>query len=363
MKSSFKIFSVFGIPVELHISFLLLMLFIYAVAFLGFISLYIAFLITLLFVTVVIHELSHSYVAQRYGVTIERIILLPIGGVSAMEEIPKDPNQELKIAAAGPLANIIIAFFCFIALLIIGGIGSFTLSSFFISNTPSANLSLFLSNFLGINLLLGLFNLLPAFPMDGGRVLRAFFARKTSYVNATKTAASVGKQFGILMAILGIFFINPILILIAIFIYIGADQEYRTTLISSTLEGINVKDIMTKEVDTLTPDTPVSEALNTMFQQRHMGYPVKDGEELMGIITFDDISKIPENQRNIPVGNIMTKELILASPDEPAFNTLEKISKNNIGRLPVTKNGKLVGIVSKTDIMRVLEVLDAKSKK
>lgn len=361
MKSSFKIFSAFGIPVELHISFLLLMLFIYAVAFLGVISLYIAFLITLLFVTVVIHELSHSYVAKKYGVKIDRIVLLPIGGVSAMEEIPKDPDQELKIAAAGPLSNIIIAFFCFIALVIIGGTGSLTLSSFFISNTPSADLELFLANFLGVNLVLGLFNLLPAFPMDGGRVLRAFFAKRMSYVEATKTAASVGKQFAILMAILGIFF-NFILILIAIFIYIGADQEYKTTLISSKLEGISVRNIMTNKVDTLTPDAPVSEALNTMFRQRHMGYPVEDHGKLVGIITFDDISRVPEDERDIPVKNIMTRELILTHPDEPAMNTLEIITKNNIGRLPVIENGKLVGIISKTDIMRVLKVLDTRSQ-
>lgn len=355
MKSSFKIFSAFGIPVELHISFLLLMLFIYALAFLEIITLYIAFLITLLFVTVVIHELSHSYVAKRYGVKIDKIILLPIGGVSAMEEIPKDPDQELKIAAAGPLANIVIAFFCFIALLIVGDIRSLTVSSFFISLTPSVDLSLFLANFLGVNLVLGLFNLLPAFPMDGGRVLRAFFAKRMDYVNATKTAASIGKQFAILMAILGIFF-NFILIFIAIFIYIGADQEYKNIMISSRLEGINVRDIMTSEVNTLTPDTLVSEALNTMFRQRHMGYPVEDQGNLVGIVTFDDISRVPENQRNIPVRAIMTKELILASPDEPAMKSLEKITRNNIGRLPVTENGNLVGIVSKTDLMRVLEV-------
>jgi Zn-dependent protease/CBS domain-containing protein len=362
MRSSFKIFSAFGIPVELHISFLLLMLFIYVIAFLGIISAYIAFLITLLFVTVVIHELSHSYVAKKYGVKVGKIVLLPIGGVSAMEEIPKDPDQELKIAAAGPLANIVIAFICFIALLLVGGIGSLTVYSFFISNTPSVDLSLFLANFLGVNLVLGLFNLLPAFPMDGGRVLRAFFAKRMSYIEATKHAASVGKQFAILMVILGIFF-NFILILIAIFIYLGADQEYKNIVISSKLEGIMVRDIMTKEVNTLTPDTSVSEALNNMFRQRHMGYPVEDHGKLVGIVTFDDISKIPENRRDIPIENIMTRELILASPDEPAMNTLEKITKNNIGRLPVTENENLVGIISKTDIMRVLEVLDTKSRK
>lgn len=359
MKSSLKIFSISGIPVELHISFLLLIVVIFAFAFFGIFTLYVAFLIVLLFVTVVIHEFSHSYVAKRYGVPVERIILLPIGGVSAMGEIPKEPGQELKIAVAGPLTNIVIAILCLIGLLITGGIGSLSFSSFFISNTPTADINLFLSNFLGINLVLGIFNLLPAFPMDGGRILRAFLARKMSYVKATRTAATIGKQFAILMAIFGIFF-NFILILVAIFIYIGADQEYKAIMVSSMLEGLKVKDIMTPNVAILNPETSVTEALSIMFQQRHMGYPVMDRNELVGIITFDDISRIPEDKRNIPVKDIMSKDLILANPDEPVFNTFEKISRNNIGRLPVTENGRLVGIISKTDIMKALKMSESK---
>ena len=358
MKSSFKIFTVFGIPIELHISFLLLIVFIYIIAFLGIISLYLAFLITLLFITVVIHELSHSYYAQKYGVKIERIVLYPIGGVSAMEEIPKDPNKELKISIAGPLSNIIIAVFCLIGLIIIGGLGSLTLFSLFITNTPSADLSLFLANFFGVNLILGLFNLIPAFPMDGGRVLRAYLARNRDYVDATKTAAKIGRQFAILMAIVGVFLFNPILVLIAVFIYLGANQEYQAILVSSMLEGIRVKDIMTRDVKTLSPDNTVSEAIYTMFQQKHMGYPVMNNNELMGIITFDDISRIPENERNIPIGDIMSKNLILASPNEGVATVFEKINIKGIGRVPVVENGELVGIVSKTDIVKTLEMLE-----
>ena len=359
MKSSFKIFSIFGIPVELHITFLLLIVIIFALAFFNIFTYYVAFIIVLLFITVVIHELSHSYLAKRYGVPVERIILLPIGGVSVMGEVPKDPDKELKIAIAGPLTNIFIALFLFIILFFNGGLGSLSLYSFFITNSSNVTINLFLSNFLGINLLLGLFNLLPAFPMDGGRVLRAFFARRMSYVKATKTAATIGKEFAILMAIIGIFF-NIVLVLIAIFIYIGADQEYKVIMVSSMLEGISVKDIMTKEVATLNPDTQVSEALNIMFQQRHMGYPVIDGEKLVGIITFEDISRIPENKRNIPLKEIMSKKLIISSPDEPVFDSFEKITNNNIGRLPVCDKGKLVGIISKTDIMKALQMMETK---
>ncbi|MGB9980083.1 CBS domain-containing protein [Methanobacterium sp.] len=361
MKSSFKIFSISGIPVELHISFLLLMVIIFALAFFGVFTYYVAFLIVLLFFTVVIHEFSHSYVAKRYGVPVERIILLPIGGVSAMGEIPKYPSQELKIAISGPLTNIVIAFLCLIGLLINGGIQSLSWTSFFISNTPTADLNLFLSNFLGINLVLGVFNLLPAFPMDGGRVLRAFLAERMSYVKATKTAASIGKQFAILLVILGIFF-NFFLILIAIFIYIGAEQEYNAIMVSSALEGLFVKDIMTRNVDTLTPDIPVADALSTMFRQRHMGYPVMERNHIVGIITFEDISRIPEDNRNIQIKEIMSKNIISAAPNEPVFESFEKISRNNIGRLPVIENNELVGIISKTDVMKALKMLDAKSK-
>lgn len=362
MKSSLKIFTVFGIPIELHISFLLLMVFIYVVAFIGAISLYLAFLITLLFITVVIHELSHSYVAQKYGVNIEKIVLFPIGGVSAMEEIPKDPTQELKIAVAGPLTNIIIAAICLVLIIILGYTEFLTLSSIFILNTGESSLALFLTNFLGVNLVLGIFNLLPAFPMDGGRVLRAYLARKRDYVDATKTAARVGKQFAILMAIAGVFLFNFILILIAIFIYLGADQEYQAILVSNMLEGVQVKDIMTRDVKTLNPDNTVSEALYTMFQQKHMGYPVKENDKLAGIITFDDISRIPEDKRDTLIGDIMTKDLILANPNEGVATVFEKINRKAVGRLPVVQNGELVGIVSKTDVVKTLEMLEAKYK-
>ncbi len=358
MKSSLKIFTIFGIPIELHISFLLLMVLIYAAAFIGFISLYFAFLLTLLFVTVVIHELSHSYVAKRYGVGIERIVLFPIGGVSAMEEIPKDPNKELKIALAGPLTNIIIAVICLLLVLILGYSEFITLTSIFLLNTGETSLALFLINFFGVNLVLGVFNLLPAFPMDGGRVLRAYLARNRDYLDATKTAAKVGKQFAILMAIAGVVLLNFILILIAVFIYLGADQEYQAILVSNMLEGVLVKDIMTSNVETLNPDNTVNEALYKMFRQKHMGYPVLENNKLVGIITFDDISRIPEDKRDTLIGDIMTKNLILAYPEEGVATVFEKINRKAVGRLPVVENDQLVGIVSKTDVVKTLEMLE-----
>lgn len=345
MKYSLKIFSIFGIPVELHFSFLLLMLAIYVVALFGLIpgiDVIIAILITLLFITVVLHELTHSYVAKSYGVEIERIVLLPIGGISAMKNLPKDPHQELRIAIAGPLINLVLAAVFYPVYLFYG------------SFLPDS-INFLLYNFVLLNLLLGAFNMLPAFPMDGGRVLRAFLAERMNFVRATELAASIGKQLAIIMAIIGIFF-NPFLILIGIFVYLGADQESRMVMINTLLEGIYVKDIMTTEVKTVKTTETVSDVLKLMFKHRHMGYPVYQDGNLHGIVTFHDLSDIPQEQRNSPVENFMTSDLVVTSPEEEVSTTLEKLNMNNVGRLPVLQNGRLVGIISKTDVIKALEI-------
>lgn len=352
MKYSLRIFKVFGIPVELHISFLLLMLLVYAVALFRLVpgvDLTLAILVTLVFAVVVLHELSHSYVALRYGVVIERIVLLPIGGVSAMKDLPRDPGQELRIAVAGPLVNFLLAGIFYPVFFILGS-----------SLSPSINFLLYY--FILFNLLLGAFNLLPAFPMDGGRVLRAFLAERMNYVRATELAASIGKQLAILMAIVGIF-INPFLILIAIFVYIGAQGEYQMVMMKTLLSGILVKDIMTHEVKTVNPQDSVSDVLKNMFQHKHMGYPVYQDGNLLGIITFHDISKVQEEERDKPVEQFMTRDLIITKPNEELTLTLEKMTLNNIGRLPVLDGGRLVGIVSKTDIMKAMDIRKANFEK
>ncbi|MDI6644903.1 MAG: CBS domain-containing protein [Methanobacteriaceae archaeon] len=348
MRSSLKLLTVFGIPIELHISFLFLILFIYIMAFFNIIQIQVAVLITLLFVTVVIHELSHSYVAQNYGVSIERIVLLPIGGVSQMEEIPKNPVQELWISIAGPITNFVIAGIFYIVLISIQGLISPVYSSF-------------IYDFILVNVVLGGFNMLPAFPMDGGRILRSILAKRMNFIRATELSATIGKQLAIIMGIVGLLILfNPFLVLVALFVYIGADQEYKSTVISTLLEDVYVEEIMTKEVKSFNPSTTIDDALKTMYQERHMGYPVLDDGKLVGIVTFHDISQIPDTNRHIKVNEIMTKKVITSSPQEGVVDTLNKLNINNIGRVPVMKDEKLVGIISKTDIMKILEILSHK---
>ncbi len=340
MKTSIRIFTIFKIPVELDFSFMILMLFIYILAFSDFISLRIAILITLVFVTVVIHELAHSYVAGHFGVKIEKIVLLPIGGVSKMEEIPRIPRQEFLISIAGPLTNIIIAvIFYFIKLLQIFPVSVIT----------------FIEDLILINFLLAFFNLIPAFPMDGGRILRSLLAERMNYLRSTELAANLGKFLAILMAMAGIFFPNFFLILIALFIYIGAEHEYHAVLLSSLLEGVKVADVMTPDPITLDPSLTVKNALDLVFKYKHMGYPVTEDDKLKGIVTFDDLSNA--KGEDIEISEIMTRDVITVDADDDAIIALEKLSRYDLGRLPVLDNNKLVGIVSKTDLIRTLDLM------
>jgi CBS domain-containing protein len=258
-----------------------------------------------------------------------------------MKELPKDPHQELRIALAGPLTNLVIAAVLYPVFLLV-------------ENSLSPSLNFLLYNFILLNLLLGAFNLLPAFPMDGGRVLRAYLAERMNFIKATEMAASIGKQLAIIMAIVGVFF-NPFLIFIAIFVYLGADQESKMAMVNTLLEGVYVRDIMTREIITVNPSDTVAEVLKIMFQHKHMGYPVyQDG--VVGIVTFHDLSGIPEDKRDLPISKFMTRDLIVTSPDEDVAESLARLNTNNVGRLPVLEEGKLVGIISKTDIIKALEI-------
>ncbi len=356
MRDSIKITTIDGIPVELHMSFLLLIA-VLALLSVAFGSGGFLFYILLLFFFVFLHELAHSIVAKRYDVKIEKIVLLPFGGVSAMEKMPEDPSTELKIAVAGPMLNFLVAVLIGVPLLLIpGGVERFYQSLFSLA-LPRDILGL-AAVVLKVNILLGAFNfLVPALPMDGGRIFRALLARRMGFVDATDLSSGVAKIIAMLMFVFGLFF-SPWLMLIAFFIYIGATQETQMTLVSSLLRGLRVRDIMTAEVVTLRRDVSIEEASDMIIHHRHMGYPVVEGGEMIGIFTFSDLANVPKaNWRTTKVGDVMSKNLIVCSPGEEAMNALTNMYKNGIGRLPVVEDGKLVGIISKTDVFRMIEIM------
>lgn len=366
MKTSVSIGRIMGIPIKLHITFLLILpVFAYFFAFstvnimgftLGFGDVssstvkYVfgALAALLFFACVLLHELGHSYVALRHHTKIKSITLLIFGGLASMEEIPRKPGTECGIALAGPLVSILI------------GILSLMLF-FFLHQTTS--MLLYVKTLFGIlafyNIFLAGFNFLPAFPMDGGRVLRAFLATRMGYLEATEKAAGVGKIFAIFMGILG-FFLFPggiWFVLIAFIIYIGASEEEKSTIVAVTLEGVKVKDIMTTDVVTVPPAMNVSELVDFMLKTKHMGYPVFDGK-LLGIVTLNDVRKIPvENRVNTTVKDIMTENIISVKPETSAVETLKIISRHNIGRVLVIKDNRAVGIVSRTDLIKSVQIL------
>jgi Zn-dependent protease len=279
MKSSVKIGSVMGIPIRLHITFLLILPFLayaFAVAMppFGFGNVPEAALrymlgtiaAVLLFASVLLHEIGHSYVAKKNGIQISDITLYLFGGVSAMEDIPRNPRVEMPMALTGPFISIVLGVLLAIVYYVWAGIRT----------DPIWGTMLFLLAYL--NVALGIFNLLPGFPMDGGRVLRAFLAMRMSYIKATEYAVGAGKIFAILLGLLGLLMgMHGLwLIIIAFFIYIAGTGEEQSTVVSLELEGNKVDDIMTRDVETIDASASVAALLDLIFSRKHMGYPVTE---------------------------------------------------------------------------------------
>jgi Zn-dependent protease/predicted transcriptional regulator len=305
------------------------------------------------FLTLLFHEISHSVVAQSYGIKIKSITLLIIGGIAQMEDIPKEPRKEAMISAAGPAFSLgigILAYAIYIAFYQVSEVTWTFGKAFLISVSIIAY----------YNIILGIFNLIPAFPMDGGRIFRAMLAMNMPYIDATRIAVAVGKSFAIIMGILGLFTFNLFLLLIAFFLYYGAAGEEEAAVISVTLEGILVKDVMSGLPDVIyvLPDWTLDQLVDVMFKTKHMGYPVQQNHTspVLGVITFSDLRRIPESERDtIRVKDVMTGDVIAIEPDADAFDAFKLIMSNNVGRLIVIDQGKIVGIVSRTDLIRSIQ--------
>jgi len=340
MKYSFKIGSAWGIPIELHITFILLM-----AAVLVFSTLYFFALIMLLFVFVVVHELSHSLVARHYNIKVRKIVLYPIGGVSEIEEIPDNPRIEWRMAGAGPLSSILIGLF-FYGLSFVTPIT--TVGTLFGSFTLDLAL---------LNLFLGAFNLIPAFPMDGGRVFRALLAERMKYSDATKYAAFIGRVLGIIMAVVG-FFYNIFLIIIGAFVYIGASEEAEQTIVSTTMARVRVKDVMSTDVASVKPETTLSEALETMFKARYHDALVEKEGVFQGVVTWNEIMKAKPEQRNeLRVEQLVIRQISVFS-DESILEAYKVMTREKIDLIPVVERenpSKVVGVLTSEGVAYAYE--------
>ena len=217
---------------------------------------------------------------------------------------------------------------------------------------------IFVFGYLGVlNIILCVFNLLPAFPMDGGRVLRAWLAKRMPLYRATKIAADVGKGFAIVFGLVGLIFFSPFLILIAFFIYIGASMESAAMKYTFLLQDVTVGDMMSSPVTTVPPTLPLSQVITMMYTSKHLGFPVVDRDALIGMVTLADVNRTSSIDREaMQVRDIMTHNPVTLPPDAPVIEALKIMSARNFGRIPVVLDGKILGIVTRTDIIKVTEL-------
>ncbi|MFD1635137.1 M50 family metallopeptidase [Haloplanus ruber] len=302
-----------------------------------------------LFLCVLLHEFGHSLVAMRYGYQIDSITLWLFGGVARFTEMPENWKQEFTIAVAGPIVSVALGVLSYLAFLVVPG------------SLPPAK---FVLAYLAMtNVALAVFNMLPGFPMDGGRVLRALLARTRPHARATQIAAEVGKLFAVVLAIVGLF-ANLFLIALAFFIYIGASSEAQQTVMKAAFQDVTVADVMTPvtELDTVTADTSLSALTDRMFRERHTGYPVMRGGSLVGMVTLDDTREVRDVERDAyRVEDVMATELVSIAPSADAMDAISTMQREGVGRLPVVDDtGALVGLISRTDLMTVFDIIQTR---
>ncbi len=341
MKWSFKVGKLFGIPIRMHLTFLLLLLFIGITGFKqagsdGAIWGMVA--IVFIFFCVILHEVGHSLMAIHYGIKVKDIILLPIGGVSEMEEIPEDPRQEITISVIGPLVSFGLAILFFILSSATHQVLGFKQLSIYNHNVWA--------NLFWINLILGAFNLLPAFPMDGGRVLRGILATGMDGWKATKIAVGVGQGFAILLFFFGIFF-NWWMALIAIFIYLGAEGEERMMSVRASLGKSPVKLAMLTDVHTVSPDETLGQVLERICHSLQQDFPVEEHGEVVGVLTREAIfSALHQQEKSALVKDIMQKDFISTGEEASLSDIFKVMTGNKLSVILVIKDRKLQGMVN-----------------
>ncbi len=304
-----------------------------------------------LFACVVLHELGHALTARRYGIGTRDIMLLPIGGVASLERMPDDPKQEILVALAGPAVNLVIVVCLWLILTI-----THTL-------IPVEQLSLTSGSFLGrlmaLNIILAIFNLIPAFPMDGGRVLRALLAMRMSHSRATHLAANIGQFLAIWFGFLGLLY-NPFLILIALFVWIGASAEVGLEEIKSTLSGATVGRAMLTDFKVLSPDDSLSHAADLTLESSQKDFPVVKGQQILGILSQTDLLKGLQTSGNqAKVADWMNKQVQSVEIDEPLEQVMQRLETSEYRLLSVYDNGRLTGIINLDNIMELVKIQTA----
>jgi Zn-dependent protease len=356
-----RITTISGIDVNIHWTFLILLLWIGITNWLqgqGLDEIMITLgFILVLFVCVLLHELGHSFAARRYGIKTLSITLLPIGGVASLEKMPEKPMQEIFVALAGPLVNVVIAGLLFVFLYLTDGL---IIEPEYLKNIRADN---FLFWVMTVNITLVVFNLLPAFPMDGGRVFRAALSLKLDRVLATDIAAGAGKILAVAFVIIGLFQ-NPFLVFIGLFIMLGAHSEARYVKTKSALEGLRVADGMMRNFTLLSPDDTLDKAVQALLDGQEDKFMIGRNGKLEGIITKNDlVQALKHKTGDTPLREFMTKDLVTITPEAPLQEAYELMTSKGYSALPVMDYDKITGLIDMENIAETMVVRQSVRKR
>lgn len=359
MRSSWKLFSIRGIDILLHSTFPLIL--IWAAVQYGYFSgggfsgaLFGIIVVSLLFVLVTLHELGHSFAAQYFGVPVERIVLLPIGGVAQLKRMPRKPIQEFIIALAGPAVNVVVA----LLMLSVAPVFNFSLGNFsaLLENGSSLTAAAIFSLVFYYNIALAVFNMIPAFPMDGGRVLRSLLAMWLDYGRSTKIATVIGQILAVGMGFWGFFNGSFFLILIALFIFSGARQELFSVNRSERLRNLTVSHAYTNQPLTLSPYDNLQRAINLRRMGVQSEFPVVYAGQLMGFVTEPLLMKaISEREPWTMIKDIMIKTVSPVLVTTELRDVQERMQREQIMSLPVVEGTQFLGLITYRQIARLMQ--------
>jgi Zn-dependent protease/predicted transcriptional regulator len=352
MRWSWKIGEVAGIGIYIHATFWLLILFIIFATWthgrsLG-TALYGAIFVLVIFGCITLHELGHALAARRFGVETRDITLLPIGGLARLEQMPKNPIHELWVALAGPAVNVIIAAALYLGLW--GAGAQWNLGQFRWFGGD------FLNELMIVNLWLVAFNMIPAFPMDGGRVLRALLATHMEFTRATRIAARVGQGIAGVFALVGLF-TDPFLIFIALFVWAGAQQEAAMPQMHSSVRGIPVHRVMLTEFQRLAPDDSLGQLADPLLASEQHDFPVMFGDRLLGLVSRDNMTRtLAQAGSGARVRDVMRRDVPMADSQQPLEQALALFREGDFQSIPVEHEGRLVGMLTLEKIREFLTV-------
>lgn len=359
MKWSLKLGRLWGIDVYLHFTFILFLAWVGYGTYLDLgakAALSVIFLVIALFSCVLLHEYGHALTARRFGIGTEDITLLPIGGVARLERMPSNPKQELLVAIAGPAVNVVLASIIGVIILVQG--------TGFPSHSGNLLQGGILWNLLQLNVMMILFNLLPAFPMDGGRVLRAALAMKMSYPKATRTAATIGQGMAVLFALFGLLHHQYMLLFIAIFVWIGASNEADAVEEDSLMDGLHVRDAMLTDYRRVSPEDSAPHIVQLILQGWQADFPVVHEGHFLGIVSRQDVAKVLESsQPGQVVSQFMQPCTSHCAPDDALDVSLESLRSSKLPLLPVLKDGRLAGLLTSENVLEAIMFRRALSRR